>query len=285
MRILVKLDGVDWLQKPFQSREFIDCINAQTKRLRSTGNLVHAVISGGGGAGGTSVAITLAHSLRRQRGKKKPAVALFDLDFSTAAVGAYLNIENSYDLKQVLHNPERVDLEFIDIITKKHESGISVYSFESPEILASPRVGELALRMLDVVTFQNDHTVVDIPSRENSFSDQILSSINSAFIVTNMTIPSIQRAKNIYKRVVSTSGLRDEVTIVINKSRNGLFTAGISKSDARKVFGDIPVVILPEEHSVLTEALDRGVLPSEVNSRSKFCSAIAAMAEKIKVKT
>ena len=229
MRQLIKLDGVDWLPKPIQSRTLIDTVNAQTQKIKAGGNIVHAVLSCGGGAGGTSVAIMLAHYLARARKRTRPTAALFDLDFSTASAGAYLNIENSYDIKAVINEPERVDLEFIDIVKKKHDSGFSLFSFECPDVVLSPRGTELVLRMLDVVAFQNDHTVLDIPAYETSWKEQAIRAVNSAVIVTNLSVPALQQAKDTYKRIVRICGDQKDVSVLINKSRSGFFSSGIGR--------------------------------------------------------
>ncbi len=283
MRRLIKLDGIDWLPKPIQSRTLINTVNTQTQKIKAGSNMVHAVLSCGGGAGGTSVAIMLSYYLGKARKRARPTAALFDLDFSTAASGAYLNIANSYDLTAIITNPERVDLEFIDIIKKKHDSGFSLFSFECPEIVPAPRGQELVLRMLDVVAFQHDHTVLDIPAYETPWKEQIIGAVNSAVIVTNLSVPALQHAKDTFKRVVRIRGDQKDVSIMINKSRRGLFRSAIGKKDIERIFGEIPVSVLPEEQSAMKDALNRGVLPVEVNSRSRFCAKIAELAEKVRV--
>lgn len=283
MRQVIKLDGVDWLPKPIQSRALIDTVNAQTQRVKAGSNIVHAVLSCGGGSGGTSVAIMLSHYLARARKRVRPRAALFDLDFSTAAAGAYLNIENSYDMKAITSDPERVDLEFIDIIKKKHDSGFSLFSFECPDVVLSPRGRELVLRMLDVVAFQHDHTVLDIPAYETAWKEQVIGAVNSAVIVTNLSVPALQQAKDTFKRIVEIRGHQKDVSILINKSRSSFFGAGIGRKGIEKIFGEIPVSVLPDEPKVMLEALNRGVLPLEINSRSRFCAKIAELAEKVRV--
>jgi pilus assembly protein CpaE len=283
MRQLIKLDGIDWLPKPIQSRVLIDTVNAQIQKISAGGNMVHAVLSCGGGAGGTTVAIMLAHYLARARKRVRPTAALFDLDFSTAASGAYLNIPNSYDIKAITFDPERVDVEFIDIIKKKHASGFSLFSFECPDVVLSPRGTELVLRMLDVVAFQHDHTVVDIPAYETSWKERVIGAVNSAVIVTNLSVPALQHAKDTFERVIQIRGDQKDLSIMINKSRSGFFGSRIGRKGIEKIFGEIPVSILPEEQSVMEEALNRGVLPNEVNSRSRFCAKIAELAEKMRV--
>ncbi|MCO0638182.1 hypothetical protein M8745_19800, partial [Lutimaribacter sp. EGI FJ00014] len=157
MRLLFRLNGNDWLKKPLERKAFLESISSHIQLAFSGDNRVHAVVAAVGGAGATSIAISLADGLTRAKRRQERTVALFDLDFSTGACGHYLNTLNDYDLKPVIANPSRVDLEFIDIIKKKHESGFSLLSFRQPGVILSSTGSELVLRMLDVVSFQNNH--------------------------------------------------------------------------------------------------------------------------------
>ena len=281
MRQLVKLDGDDWLPKPIERRALIDSIGAQFKKLKSGKKRVHAVFSCGGGAGGTSFAIMMAYFLSRARKRSRPKVALFDLDFTTAAVAAYLNIENSFDLRTVINRPERVDLEFADIIQKRQEKGFSVYSFESPEIVSNPRGIELVLRMLDVISFQHDHTILDMPVYETGWKWQVLSGADTVTLVTNPTVPALQFAKNTYNRLAEMRG-KDSISVVVNRSQTGLFASGIGKKEISQIFGELDVTILPEDRKVLTEAQNRGVLPYDVSPSSAFCKRIEKLADAVR---
>lgn len=281
MRQLVKLDGDDWLPKPIERRALIDSIGAQFQKLKSGQKKVHAILSCGGGAGGTSVAIMMAYFLSRPRKRSSPKVALFDLDFTTAAVAAYLNIENSFDLRSIIDRPERVDLEFVDIIQKRQEKGFSVFSFESPGILTSPRGTELVLRMLDTISFQYDHTILDMPVNETAWKWQALSGADTVTLVTNPTVPALQFAKNTYNRL---SEMRDRsaISILVNRAQTGLFATGIGKKEIGQIFGDLNVTILPEDRKVLVEAQNRGVLPYDVSASSAFCRRIEKWAETVR---
>ncbi|MDN3720588.1 hypothetical protein QW131_18350 [Roseibium salinum] len=194
-----QLNGKDWLRKPLERRSFLEAINTHMNTVKAGSGFVHAVVSAGGGAGGTTVALTLAHHLARTRKRRKPRVALFDLDFAAADCGAYLNSINPYDLESALDNPKRVDTEFIDLVRNQHEAGFSLFSFFKPELLLSPRTNELVLRMLDVIAFQNDHTVLDLPYYETPWREKVISSVNSITIVTAVSIPALQSAKLLKK--------------------------------------------------------------------------------------
>ena len=282
MRQLVKLDGDDWLAKPIERRALIDSIGAQFQKLKSGKKKVHAVLSCGGGAGGTSVAIMMAYFLSRARKRTRPKVALFDLDFTTAAVASYLNIENSFDLKSIINRPERVDLEFVDIIHKRQEKGFSVFSFESPEILTNPRGAELVLRMLDVISFQHDHTVLDMPVYETGWKWQVLAGADTVTLVSNPTVPALQFAKNTFNRLAEMRGGKDAISVVVNRTQTGLFASGIGKKEIIQIFGEVNLTILPEDRKVLTEAQNRGVLPYDVSPSSAFCKRIENMSDAVR---
>lgn len=283
VRQLMRLDGMDWLPKPLQSRQLIETVNTATNKLKANANEVHAVMSCGGGSGATCVSIVLAWHLSRTRKRSQPTAAVFDMDFSRGPVAAYLNAEGQSDLSEVLSKPDRIDLEFIDIIKRKHASGFSFFSHQSPGMMTNARGAEIALRMLDVVAFQHDYTIVDLPSYETPWTRQLLSAVNSVVITTNNTIPAIQRAKDLVQHVAEIRGDTGAVNVVINKVHSSLFRSGIQKKDVERVFGTTPVTVLPYEHQIMTEALNRGVLPIEVSSRSGFVTKLGAVADSMRV--
>ena len=282
MRMLFRLNANDWLSKPLERKAFLESISSHLHLAFVGGNHVHAVVSAVGGAGGTSVAITLADSLMRAKRKQEPTVALFDLDFSTGACGNYLNVVNDYDLKPVIAQPQRVDLEFVDIIKKKHERGFSLLSFKQPDVLLSRTGGELVLRMLDVVSFQNNHTVLDIPYYATGWRDDLLKAVNSIYLVTELTIPALGQAKDLYTRIQTLRPDNPPVHIIVNKHRRRLFSFGIGKKDTKRVFKQTATHLIDDDWSTMSEAVNRGVLPVEVSPRSSFVRRIEKLAEGVK---
>ncbi|MEX0346092.1 MAG: pilus assembly protein [Rhizobiaceae bacterium] len=282
MRVLMRLDGADWIPKPIEARPIVEALNSITNRLGSAKNIVHAVLPAGGGAGGTSVSIMLAYYLSRGRKREAPSSALFDLDFSTGLAGAYLNIENAYDLGGVREHPERVDLEFVNLVRKTHKTGFNLFSFESPDIAVSNKSAELVLRMLDVIALQHDYTVLDLPTTEAHWSDAVLRSVNTVTIVCNHNVPGLQRAKDLLRRLVELRGDKSGISIVVNRIRTGMFGRIIGKKEILKVFQELPTTMLPNETDVFVESLNRGVLPVEVHSRSKSCKRLSILADAVR---
>ncbi|CTQ52075.1 helicase/secretion neighborhood CpaE-like protein [Roseibium album] len=283
IRLLFQLNGSDWLHKPIQRRALLDSVNSHIQVAKSHGGLVHAVVSAGSGAGGTTVSLSLAAHLATGSKRVKPHAALFDLDFSAADCGTYVNLSNPYNLQSVLENPQRVDIEFIDIVRKQHDSGFSLFSFHKPELTLSPNASELVLRMLDIIAFQNDHTVLDIPYYETPWRETVLASVNSVAIVTTTTIPALQAAKDAKKRIAEIRGESRTVQIVVNKAhRSGMFGSELGSSDIKKIFKEDTFTFIRDEWDTMTSALNRGILPHDVNARSKFGLQVGRIAETLR---
>lgn len=274
LRPLFRLNGDDWLKKPLERRSLIDMISTHAPGAGASDSRVHAVVSAVGGAGASVISSSLAHVLAQSTKNSAPRVDLFDLDFSSGSLGYYLNLVNDYDLKPVMANPSRVDLEFIDLVRKRHSSGFSLLSFKQPSVLLAPKGAELVLRMLDVAAFESDHTVIDIPYYNTPWKDAVLASVNSICVVTEMTIPALHQAKDLFLNLVRLRGNADSIQIVINKYRTKFFSLGVRREQVDKIFRDTHAHIIPYDWDTMSEAVNRGVLPIEVNSRSRFCGAV-----------
>lgn len=282
LRLLFRLNGNDWLKKPLERRSLIDMISTHAPTAGASESRVHAVVSAVGGAGASVIASSLAHVLAQPTKNSSPRVDLFDMDFSSGSLGYYLNLVNDYDLKPIMANPSRVDLEFIDLVRKRHPGGFSLLSFKQPSVLLTPKGAELVLRMLDVAAFESDHTILDIPYYNTPWKEDVLASANSVCIVTEMTIPALHEAKDLFINLVRLRGNSDQIFIVINKYRSKFFSLGVRRQQADKIFKDTRAHIIADDWDTLSEAVNRGVLPFEVNARSRFCGSVSKLGALVK---
>ncbi|MDT4841855.1 hypothetical protein FQZ97_757300 [compost metagenome] len=131
--------------------------------------------------------------------------------------------------------------------------------------------------MLDVASFESDHMVIDVPYYETPWKSDVLRSVNSVSIVTEMTIPALHQAKDLFADLVRQRGSADSIQVVINKYHTKLFSLGVRREQVDKVFKDTHAHIIPYDWDTLSEAVNRGVLPNEVNSRSPFCGAVGKL--------
>lgn len=271
MRKLLKLKIHDWHRKPLASPEFHTSLNSSIRNAKQLSTRVHAVISAMGGAGGTTVAISMTDSLARSLAKQKASVGLFDLDFSSGSCGMMLNLSTTLNLDSVITQPERIDHEFVSLIQQKHPNDFHLYSFKRRDFVTHLNGYELVLRLLDAVTMEHAHTVLDIPYYEVDWSQDVLSAVNTVTVVCEMNIPSIKHALDLLKSIKSLPGGPKQVNVLINKCETGMFKRSrIPLAKLTELFGDIPFRMLPRDDETFGEALDRGVVPSSVNSKTKF---------------
>lgn len=270
LRQLFRLGVQDWQHSPFEKGALQNSVQSVVRGSQTSHNKVHAVISAVGGAGATTVAITMADLLAARAKKTSESVALFDLDFSSGDCSYELNLMNSFDLRSVISNPERIDPEFIRQIQKSHRNNFAVYSFKMLDLNTDLNGYELVLRMLDAVSIEHDHAILDIPYYETDWKMDVLSAVNSYTIVTARTVPAIKQTVDLIDRLKATCGDKIEVSVIFNKHESRLFGQRLRNSAIKTLLGDIPKYVLPREDSVILEAADRGKLPREISGRSAF---------------
>ena len=270
VRRLFRLQISDWLRKPLDKNALMEAVSAAAVVTKAAGNPVHAVVSSIGGAGGTSIAVSMADLLMNRLTKGDSSVALFDLDFSLGNAGLVLNLVNDYRLASVVDHPDRIDGEFINLIQRQHDAEFFIYSFKEPEIPIHPSGEELVLRMLDAVSAEHRHTVLDMPYYETPWTEEVLSAVNTCTIVTELNLPAVKHALDWVKRIRRSRGDDFPLNVVINKHQRSFFGQRIKKKKLKELFGPTPFTYLPEDERTLDESLDRGILPRQLYSRSPF---------------
>lgn len=271
MRKLLKLKIHDWHRKPLGLADFHASLNSSIRNAKQLSTRVHAVISAAAGSGGTTVAISLTDALARSLAKQKASVGLFDLDFSSGSCGMMLNLSTSLNLDSIITQPERIDQEFVGLIRQKHPHDFLLYSFKRRDFVTHLNGYELVLRLLDAVTMEHAHTILDVPYYEVDWAQDVLSAVNTATIVCEMNIPSIKHALDLLRSIRALPGAPKQVNVLINKCETGLFKRSrIPATKLKELFGDTPYRMLPRDDGTFADALDRGVVPSDVNRRSKF---------------
>ncbi len=274
IRHLLKYHVTDWIKKPVEKVDLMNSIRSSIHSNRSSTNRVHAVVSCVGGAGATTVAINMADLAQNKILRRNPDVALMDLDFSTGNCGYVLNMINNFNLGSMTNSSRRIDSEFISAIQQRHSAGFSLYSFKHPNILTDLNSYELVLRLLDAVSLEHDYTILDLPYYETEWRDDVLSAVNTCTLVSEVNLPAIKHTLDLIARVKKLRGADFPLHVLFNKKSGGLFSARISKRKLVELMEGEPFSFLPLDSSLHGEAMDRGVLPSEISPRSAFLKAL-----------
>src|SRR5690606_17963429 len=136
-RKVVKLQAVDWIEKPVHPREVLSAVLASGGAAATVAKVV-TFISASGGAGSTFLALQTAAAVAGGK-KASTDVAVLDLDFQKADVGGHINLANEFDIDGIIAEPNRIDPELLETIQVKAKNGVSIYSFRRPEIYVSDK--------------------------------------------------------------------------------------------------------------------------------------------------
>ena len=266
-RQLLKLGAVDWLQEPFSDVDIVRALDL----LASVGGksaMVATFVPASGGAGATTLALLAADSIARR--SKTGRASVIDLDFQSANCAAYLGATSEFDIDSFVDNPDRLDHELLDLMKKVHEPRISLYSFERPGLYFHPRAREFVLRFLDLAVTKTDAILIDLPNLRTPWFADVVRHSDVTFVVSELNVPSLGRTRRLLAEIADIRGGSAGVEVVMNKAEFKLFGNVIARKDVEKMLGSVPFHTVSADQQLANDAINRGLLLSEIGSRSKL---------------
>lgn len=269
-RVLVRMNASDWLHKPLDGKELLNAVTFHDTGNQGTKSRIITFISASGGAGATTLALSAAEFLASKSAERAASTCLVDLDFQSANCGAYLNLFNQFDLAGIIGQPERLDVELMDVIKLSRPSGLTLYAFERPQLPFEPHGSDFVFRLLDLVAYRFDDIVIDLPNLETPWHNSVLSTSDEIFIVFELNVASLRQGKRLYKKIRELRGNAVSITLVANKHKRKWFGNHFSRSELEKIFKAPHIKSVALDNALLTDALNRAIPPSEVDGRARF---------------
>jgi pilus assembly protein CpaE len=161
-----------------------------------------AVIGTRGGVGASTIATSLAWLLAE---REKRSTALLDLDVHFGTGALTLDLEPGRGLTDAIENPSRIDGLFIERAMVKATEKLAVLSAEAP--INTPL-------MTDGAAFEA--TVVDLPRGMLVQHPQLISDIQAAIVVTELTLAAARDTIRILSWLKSNAP-QTHVTVVANR--------------------------------------------------------------------
>ena len=266
VRSLVRLRASDWLQRPFTEVDFMSALTQVEGGAAAADSRVTTILGASGGAGATTLALMAARHLAQYSAAGE--FCLMDLDFQSASTGAYLNALGEFDLDSLIDNPDRLDREVLELIELHHKPGITLYSFERPDLVFAPTGKRFVLRLLDLVAARHREVVIDLPNLRTPWFDDVIKNSNFVFVVFEINVPSLRQARRTLTHIHEVRGSWEGVVGVGSKAGFKFLGNAISRKDVAKMLGDVKPHFLPRDDELVTDALNRALLPSEVSPRA-----------------
>ena len=123
------------------------------------------------------------------------------------------------------------------------------------------------LEIVEIAAREFGTVLVDLPTNWTNWSLSLLARSDLILLVTQLNIPSLNRARR-QLELMRDQELEDlEVRIVVNRLEKG-FMRTIRLSDVREGLGRDVSYTIANEHAVVRAAIDRGVPIDEIKRKS-----------------
>ena len=277
-RTLLQMRIADFLVKPVAP---IDLVRACARVAKGqSGNepteaQIYTFLPAVGGAGVTTLAVQSAMLLLNSGGPRvKPSTCLVDLDLQHGAVADYLDLEPRLTLAEIEPRPDRLDRQLLEVMLSYHASGLAVVA--APNRPAEMRLfdPDVVTRLLDLVSANFEYVVFDMPRTWFSWTDSVLLGSNKLFIVSETTVPALRHAKQLVAAIRERLGDGPNPQVIVNRFQPRMFSAGLRRSDLEQTLGDAFAGAIPNDYSLVREAIDRGVPLDEVRPGNKITAQL-----------
>ena len=281
-RTLMQMRVADFLVKPVEP---IDLVRACARVAKGpatgaepTEAQIYTFLPAVGGAGVTTLAVQTAMLLLNSGGPRaRPSTCLVDLDFQHGAVADYLDLEPRLNLAEIEPRPDRLDRQLLEVMLSYHASGLAVIAAPNRPAEMRSFDPDVVTRLLDLVSTNFQYVVFDMPRTWFSWTDSVLLGSNNLFIVSETTVPSLRHAKQLVAAIKERLGDGPNPQVIVNRFEHRMFSSGLRRGDLVQTLGDAFVAAIPNDYSLVREAIDRGIPLDEVKPGNKITAALKKM--------
>jgi len=276
-RKLVQMSIADLLVKPVTPSDLVrGCIriaqNASGSKTKESN--IYTFLPVVGGAGTTTLAIQSAMTLLNSNARRNLSTCLIDLNFGHGACADYLDIEPRLDLAEIEPNPERLDRQLLEGMISHHTSGLAVIASANRPAAMQTIDQNVIMGLLNVVCQCFDYVVIDMPKTWNSWTDNVLLGSNKLFLVGDMSVPGVRRAKQLVAAISARLGQGPIPKVIVNRFKRHFFAPGMRRMDLMRALDDSFAGTVPNNRRLVSEAIDRGIPLEEVQKSNNIASAI-----------
>jgi pilus assembly protein CpaE len=230
-----------------------------------------------GGMGTTSVAINLAVTLAE---KYPGRVALVDLGRPFPDVAKFLDQVQQNSLLDLARHANHLDADFVLKTLCPHPAGLSVLhgcaNFLQWQLIDQQVLG----KVWDILRSKFEWIVIDLSHWPDDLYLKTVKEADQVLLLTDPKIPNVKNLRNLWEILQNEGLTKEKVKIAVNRyhKMNGadLALEGLERIQQQPVFHT-----LPDDHQALSESINHGVPLRDLAARSKLCSSLRQMADKL----
>ena len=275
-------EGVaDYLIKPLEplalQRAILNALRPidEIERPAAAGRVV-TVLAARGGAGGTTVATTLAWLLANEHGQK---VSLVDLDLHFGSVGLALDLAPTGGLPDALANAARVDSLFVTSAAVAESENLSILAAEEPLNTDLPIDPEAMSGLLGELSGTAQYIVLDVPRMLAVMKPELIQAASDIFIVSDLSMVGLRDSMRLLE-LARTTAPGASIRLVIN--REGLAGKGqLTPGEYERTIGQDIAARIPEDAHAVAAAVNAGRPLAKAARGSKLLKAMREMAREL----
>jgi len=228
---------------------------------------VVSVIKSLGGVGATSMLGQLGVRFARKEAEAGREVCLIDLDVQFGDAAFQLGLQPKLSLSDLVEAGSRLDGDLVRSASTLHPSGLHVIAAPSEMMPLESLTSEQMLDIVEVAAREFGTILIDLPSNWTNWSLSLLARSDLILLVTQLSIPSLNRAKR-QLELMRSQDLQDlDIRIVVNRLESR-FVRTIHLSDVVEGLGHDVSYTIANDHAVMRAAIDRGVPIDEIKRKT-----------------
>lgn len=251
-------------------------ISAQGPHPRAGHQKVVTVIKSEGGVGATALLGQLAIRFAEHEAAHGREACLIDLDVQFGDAAIQLGLQPLLTFSDLLEAGKRLDGEMLRSVATQHVSGLRVISAPKEIMPLEAMTSDQLLSIVDLATAQFGTVFIDLPTNWTNWSLSLLARSDLVLMVTELRVPSLHRARRQLDLLASQDMGNLDIRIVLNRTEKGLFRT-LGPADAERVLKRPISFTVSNDHSTISQAIDRGVPLAEVKRKSPLVKDVDAM--------
>lgn len=237
---------------------------------------VVSVIKSLGGVGATSLLSQLAVKFAQREAKHGREACLIDLDVQFGDAAFQLGLPSKLSLADLIEAGSRLDADLLRATTTVHSSGLHVIAAPPSMMPLESLTSEQLLEIVELAAREFGTVFVDLPTNWTNWSLSLLARSDLVLLVTQMSIPSLNRARRQIELLRSQDLHLLDIRIVVNRLE-GRLSRTFRLSDVREALGKDVSYTVANEHAIMRAAIDRGVPIEEIKRKSALGKDLDAL--------
>ncbi len=233
------------------------------------------VLSAGGGAGGTTIAVNLANELQILCGEP---VLITDLDYAYGAVAAYLELEGKYGIADVLSHDGAIDADLVETTSVRHSDSIRALlspasvSFGRHSVINQERLGEA----IGACKARHRFTVFDAPRISMDAAATLAIESEATLIVLQPVVKDIRVSRNMIQALLDREVPVERIKPILNRYRKRREI--VSVEEVQKALGGVAPICLSNDYIAASNGNNYGNFLSNSAPRSALRKDVMELA-------